>query len=211
MARAKGIRFWTPEGKRHIDFAGDRIKEESEPVLALPSPGACPDDAALGHAVEVLLAAHDAAGEMFENRTWAVSDLAHANLFTSNTAFYLEAGRRLGPYEIVAVIGAGGMGVVYRARDVRLDRIVALKVLGPGASGQPEAREGFEREARTISSLNHPDICALYDVGRHGCHDLAVPQVKIRDELLVEQSLCFPLRNICHPQFAGSLASAERL
>ena len=88
--------------------------------------GECPDDLALGHEVEALLAAHDAAGEMFENRTWAVSDLAHAGLLPSSTAVYLEPGRRLGPYEIVAVIGAGGMGVVYRARDLRLDRMVAL-------------------------------------------------------------------------------------
>src|SRR5437764_1872546 len=78
----------------------------------------------------------------------------------------LASGTRLGPYEVLTPLGAGGMGEVYRARDTRLDRIVAVKVLPPHLSNQPELRERFEREARTISSLNHPHICTLYDVGR---------------------------------------------
>ena len=77
----------------------------------------------------------------------------------------LDAGTRLGPYEIVAAIGAGGMGEVYRARDTRLDRTVAVKVLPSHLSASPEVRQRFEREAKTISSLSHPHICALYDVG----------------------------------------------
>jgi eukaryotic-like serine/threonine-protein kinase len=77
----------------------------------------------------------------------------------------LDAGSRLGPYEIVAAIGAGGMGEVYRARDTRLDRTVAVKVLPSHLSTNPEVRQRFEREAKTISSLSHPHICALYDVG----------------------------------------------
>jgi len=75
-------------------------------------------------------------------------------------------GARLGPYEIAAPIGAGGMGEVYRARDTRLGRDVAIKVLPAHLSGDPARRERFEREARVISSLNHPHICTLYDVGR---------------------------------------------
>jgi len=78
----------------------------------------------------------------------------------------LTAGARLGPYEIVALIGSGGMGEVYRATDTRLARTVAVKVLPAHLSERPEARERFEREARAISSLNHPHICALYDVGQ---------------------------------------------
>jgi serine/threonine protein kinase len=78
----------------------------------------------------------------------------------------LSAGVRLGPYEIVAAIGAGGMGEVYRARDTRLDRIVAIKVLPAQFAADPQLRARFDREARAISSLNHPHICALYDVGR---------------------------------------------
>ena len=77
----------------------------------------------------------------------------------------LAAGARLGPYEILAPLGAGGMGEVYRARDTRLGRDVAVKILSPDTSASPEARQRFEREARTISQLSHPHICALYDVG----------------------------------------------
>src|SRR5678816_1617586 len=80
----------------------------------------------------------------------------------------LEAGSRLGPYEILAPLGAGGMGEVYRARDTRLERTVAIKVLSPKLSASPESRQRFEREAKTISQLSHPHICALYDVGREG-------------------------------------------
>jgi serine/threonine protein kinase len=78
----------------------------------------------------------------------------------------LSPGTRLGPYEIVAPIGAGGMGEVYRGRDTRLDRDVAIKVLPSSLAADPEARARFEREARAVSQLNHPHICALYDVGR---------------------------------------------
>ena len=80
----------------------------------------------------------------------------------------LAAGSRLGPYEILAPIGAGGMGEVYKARDTRLERTVAVKVLPERLSASPEVRQRFEREAKTISQLSHPHICALYDVGREG-------------------------------------------
>jgi len=78
----------------------------------------------------------------------------------------LSPGSTLGPYEIIAPLGAGGMGEVYRARDTRLGRDVAVKVLPAHMSARPEVRARFEREAKTISSLNHPNICALYDIGR---------------------------------------------
>ncbi len=80
----------------------------------------------------------------------------------------LAPGTRLGPYEIVAPLGAGGMGEVYRARDTRLERTVAVKVLPQHLSASSEVRQRFEREAKTISQLSHPHICALYDVGREG-------------------------------------------
>lgn len=79
----------------------------------------------------------------------------------------LSAGERLGPYEVIAPIGAGGMGEVYRARDMRLDRVVAIKILPPLLSSDPELQQRFEHEARAVSSLSHPHICALYDVGQH--------------------------------------------
>ena len=74
-------------------------------------------------------------------------------------------GTRLGPYEIVAPLGAGGMGEVYKARDTRLDRTVAIKVLPAHLADDPQFRERFEREARAVAALNHPHICTLYDVG----------------------------------------------
>src|SRR5258708_7443908 len=89
----------------------------------------------------------------------------------------LAPGTRLGPYEIVAPLGAGGMGEVYRAHDSRLGRSVAIKVLPEHLSASPEVRARFEREARTISSLNHPHICVLHDVGREGDTDFLVMEL----------------------------------
>src|SRR5262249_30792732 len=86
----------------------------------------------------------------------------------------LNAGRKLGPYEIVAPLGAGGMGEVYRARDTRLKRTVAIKVLPEEFSKDTELKQRFEREAKTISSLNHPHICTLYDVGHQDGVDFLV-------------------------------------
>ena len=86
----------------------------------------------------------------------------------------LAAGTRLGPYEIVAPAGAGGMGEVYRARDTRLNRDVAIKVLPDHLSSNPELRERFEREARAISQLSHPHICVLYDIGKNEGADYLV-------------------------------------
>src|SRR5277367_967762 len=74
-------------------------------------------------------------------------------------------GRRLGPYEILSAIGAGGMGEVYSARDTRLDRTVAIKILPAEMGSDPERRHRFEQEARSVAALNHPNIVAVYDVG----------------------------------------------
>jgi eukaryotic-like serine/threonine-protein kinase len=80
----------------------------------------------------------------------------------------MSTGTRLGPYEIVAAVGAGGMGEVYKARDTRLDRAVAIKILPENLASDPQFRERFDREARAISQLTHPHICTLYDVGKVG-------------------------------------------
>src|SRR5688572_33464762 len=80
----------------------------------------------------------------------------------------VASGTRLGPYEILAPVGAGGMGEVYRARDTRLDRIVAIKVLPPSLAGDAQFRARFEREAKSISALSHPNICVLREVGGGG-------------------------------------------
>ena len=86
----------------------------------------------------------------------------------------IAAGTRLGPYEVVAPLGAGGMGEVYRARDTRLDRTVAIKVLPAHLSEKPALRQRFEREARALSSLSHPHICVLHDIGRENSVDFLV-------------------------------------
>ena len=104
----------------------------------------------------------------------------------------LTAGARLGPYEVVALLGAGGMGEVYLARDTRLAREVAIKVLSPHLAGTSEARARFEREARAVSSLNHPHICALYDVGRENGVDFLVLE-KIEGETLAARLTRGPL------------------
>jgi serine/threonine protein kinase/Tol biopolymer transport system component len=89
----------------------------------------------------------------------------------------IAPGTRLGPYEVVAPIGAGGMGEVWRAKDTRLDRDVAVKVLPPGFAANPQLKARFEREAKTISSLNHPNICTLFDVGNHEGTDFLVMEL----------------------------------
>jgi eukaryotic-like serine/threonine-protein kinase len=81
------------------------------------------------------------------------------------TAMSLAPGVRLGPYEVLGLIGAGGMGEVYRARDTRLERTVALKILPPRLALDPALRARFQREARAISALEHPHICTLHDIG----------------------------------------------
>src|SRR5579864_9143976 len=88
----------------------------------------------------------------------------------------LTAGERLGPYEILAPIGKGGMGEVYRARDTRLHRDVAIKVL-PQAFASEAARERFQREARAASALNHPNICVVHDVGEAAGHPFLVMEL----------------------------------
>src|SRR5512139_861832 len=98
----------------------------------------------------------------------------------------LEPGARLGPYEVVERIGAGGMGEVYRAHDTRLDRDVAIKLLSSHLAASREIRARFEREARAISHLNHPHICTLHDIGREGETDYLVMEY-LEGETLAER------------------------
>jgi eukaryotic-like serine/threonine-protein kinase len=104
----------------------------------------------------------------------------------------LTSHTKLGPYEIVAPLGAGGMGEVYRARDTRLDRIVAIKVLPTHLADKPELRERFEREARTVASLNHPHICVLHDIGHQDGIDFLVMEY-LEGETLAEHLKKGPL------------------
>src|SRR3984893_7265032 len=98
----------------------------------------------------------------------------------------LTSGIKLGPYEIQSRLGAGGMGEVYRALDTRLDRTVAVKVLASHLSSSPELNPPMEREARAISSLNHPHICQLYDIGSQNGTDYLVMEF-LEGETLAER------------------------
>ncbi len=104
----------------------------------------------------------------------------------------LISGTKLGPYEIQSALGAGGMGEVYRARDTRLDRTVAIKILPSSLSNNVEARQRFDREARSISSLNHPNICTLYDVGHQDGIDYLVMEY-LEGETLADRLAKGPL------------------
>jgi serine/threonine protein kinase/tetratricopeptide (TPR) repeat protein len=124
----------------------------------------------------------------------------------------LRTGARLGPYEIQSTLGAGGMGEVYRARDTRLDRTVAIKVLLASLASDPQSRERFHREARTISQLDHPNVCALYDVGEHeGASYLVMQHLEgetlrdriVRGPLPVDSALSYAI------EIAGALAKAH--
>ena len=116
-------------------------------------------------------------------------------------------GRRLGPYEILSAIGAGGMGEVYRARDTRLERIVAIKILPDRLANRAGLRERFEREAKTIASLNHPHICTLYDTGHQDDIDFLVMEY-IEGETLAQRLAKGPLPLQQVLQYAIEIADA---
>jgi eukaryotic-like serine/threonine-protein kinase len=125
----------------------------------------------------------------------------------------LAPGARLGPYEIVSPAGAGGMGEVYRARDTRLDRTVALKVLPPALTNDAAARQRFEREARAVAALSHPHICPLFDIGHQDGTDYLVMEYLdgetlaarlARGKLPLDQALHYGI------QIADALAAAHR-
>jgi len=141
-----------------------RARETFERALELPPAeraaylaSACGSHQELRREVERMLASYDRAPGF-------LATPAAALLHDTSGEPWLE-GQRIGPYQISSRIGAGGMGEVYKARDTRLDRTVAIKVLPSHATDDPHARDRFDREARAIAALNHPHICALYDVG----------------------------------------------
>jgi serine/threonine protein kinase/Tol biopolymer transport system component len=162
-------------------------------------------DAALRREVESLLAAHEVAGAFLSApalgpRAEPPGDREPARRAAGSTR--LAAGTSLGVFTILEPLGAGGMGEVYRARDTRLDRLVAIKVLSSERNTAPGARERFEREARAISRLSHPRICTIHDVGVAALDGADVPYLVMelldgetlaariaRGPLTIEQSL----------------------
>src|SRR5882762_10088575 len=125
----------------------------------------------------------------------------------------LAPGTPLGPYEIGSPLGAGGMGEVYRARDTRLERTVAIKILRVELSSDPVRKQRFEREAKTISSLNHPHICVLYDIGHQDGIDYLVMEY-VEGETLAKrlEKGALPLEQVLKygAQIADALDKAHR-
>src|SRR2546426_11082351 len=119
----------------------------------------------------------------------------------------ISSGSRLGPYEVLTPLGAGGMGEVYKARDTRLERTVAIKVLPRHLSESSEVRQRFEREAKTISSLSHPHICALYDVGNQDGLEYLVMEY-LEGETLSDRLLKGPLPTEQTLRFGIEIADA---
>ena len=119
----------------------------------------------------------------------------------------LQVGSRLGHYDVTALIGAGGMGEVYEATDTRLGRTVAIKVLPEHVAHDPDLRQRFEREAKTISSLNHPHICTLYDIGQEGDTDFLVMEY-LEGETLAERLTTGPLPTADVLRYATEIADA---
>jgi eukaryotic-like serine/threonine-protein kinase len=141
-----------------------RVRDAFEGALALPADRRpaylaerCSGDEALRQEVESLLA--------WDARAQSLSDAPVLVRVDDATVMKNLEGRRIGPYQLATKIGAGGMGEVYTARDTRLDRTVAIKVLTAHLADDPHARERFQREARAVAALNHPHICTLHDVG----------------------------------------------
>ena len=180
-----------------------RVKELFEGALALaPSlrssyiASACGDDDALRRQVEALLASHEQANSFLETPP-VLGDLLPRNL----------EGQQLGPYLLESRIAAGGMGEVYKGRDTRLDRTVAIKVRPVRVANDPEARERFEREARVVATLNHPHICTLHDAGKQDGIDFLVMEF-LEGETLADRLARGPLPMTLGLQLAVQIVSA---
>jgi serine/threonine protein kinase/Tol biopolymer transport system component len=184
MADGAGLAVPPPDAGHGVSVSGEpdwaRIKAVFQSALEQPAGlrssfviEACGGDHALQIEVESLLSAHDTAGTFASGEALAsLSTAALHDLSASGSG--VEPGSRIGVYEVLGLVGHGSMGQVFKAWDSRLDRTVALKVLSPELALDPASRVRFEREAKTIASLRHPHICALFDVGHGGQVDYLV-------------------------------------
>ena len=151
-----------------------RMRQLFEAALALPAEqrpeylsAQCGDDHVLREQLQKLLESHETAPNFLER---------HAADFLAPVGSHdVLDGRRLGPYQVIARVGAGGMGEVYKCRDTRLNRTVAIKILSARIAADPAFRERFQREAQAVAALNDPHICTLYDVGQHAPDDAGAP------------------------------------
>lgn len=157
-----------PDRSQQIDklFGASLRREPGQRAAFLDQ--ACGGDEELRREVEALIAAHEQADSL------ASPAVKVASQGIAKQQSQSLVGRNLGPYRILSLLGAGGMGEVYKASDGRLNRIVAVKVLPQHFSDDPEFRQRLKREARTVASLSHPNICPLFDVGRQDGTDYLV-------------------------------------
>lgn len=190
----------------------ERTKEILEQALRLASrerqaylSAACGADAGLRREVESLIASYQEAGSSFLG-----ADASEVLQLTPPGA--LPPGTQLGPYELIELLGTGGMGEVYRARDPRLDRIVAIKILPAAFSADHERLHRFEREARSASALNHRNIVTIYELGRdRSCHYLAMELVEGKTLRELLRSGLLPMRKAIEiaAQIAEGLTKAH--
>jgi eukaryotic-like serine/threonine-protein kinase len=173
-----GTNQMTPERYQQIGRLLDAAMERAPGERAAFLAEACYEDEALRREVESLLEAHEQAGSFIE--------VSAAEASTSNHE-QTVIGRMLGHYQMVALLGTGGMGEVYRARDTRLERDVAVKILPEHLAQDSEALRRFEREAKAVAALAHPNVCAIYDFGREQGTTYAVMELlegeTLRDHL----------------------------
>jgi len=193
-----------------------RVREIFEAALALPTDirpsyvaKACDGDELVSEQVELLLGSHErATGTLTPSSTLnSIAETQGHSLGDAAARRSLE-GNRIGPYLLGPRIGAGGMGDVYSARDTRLNRTVAIKVLPARVANDSRTRERFEREARAVASLNHPHICTLHDIGSQDGVDFLVMEyldgVTLRGPIPVEEAIRLAT------QIAGALTAAHQ-
>src|SRR5271167_4294224 len=190
----------------------ERTKEILEQALRLAPQerpaylgAACGADADLRRELESLIASYEEAGSSFLG-----ADASEVLELTPPRAFF--SGTKLGPYELIELLGNGGMGEVYRARDARLDRIVAIKILPAAFSADHERLHRFEREARSASGLNHPNIVTIYELGQdHSCHYIAMELVEGKTLRELLRSSLLPMRKAIEiaAQIADGLTKAH--
>ncbi len=198
-----------PARRLELDRARCRQAPRVSDARAGEEPGARPRKPPLRRALRRVLEGPARAG-LSVGESGSSDDRA---IGRSGARMTIGSGSRLGPYEILSRLGAGGMGEVWRARDTRLERTVAIKILPPHLSSSPEVRQRFEREAKTISQLSHPHICALHDVGREGPIEYLVMEY-LEGETLADRLAkgALPLEPMLRygTQIAGALDKAHR-
>jgi serine/threonine protein kinase len=190
----------------------ERTKEILEQALRLAPQerqaylgAACGADADLRCELESLIASYEEAGSSFLG-----ADASEVLQLTPSRA--LSSGTKVGRYELIELLGAGGMGEVYRARDARLDRLVAIKILPAAFSADRERLHRFEQEARSASGLNHPNIVTIYELGQdHSCHYIAMELVEGKTLRELLGSSLLPMRKAIEigAQIAEGLTKAH--